>query len=77
MTTKEVSQIKNLAAAVLLQAARDYCYGSEKQKQAVIKDLNSPWMDFLTQGQAKVVAQELERHPDEIKERLRRQNKEE
>lgn len=77
MTTKEMAQINDLAAAVLLQAARDYCNGSKRDKISILKDLNSPWMDFLTQGRAKIVARELELHADEIKERLRRHAKEE
>jgi hypothetical protein len=77
MNAKEVAQIDNLASAVLLQAAKDYCFGSARERNNVIKDLNSQWMDFLTQGRAKVVAQELELHADEIKERLRRHSKEE
>lgn len=77
MTTKEIFHIDNLASAVLLQAVKDYCGGSDREKRAILKDLRSPWMDFFTQGRAKVVAQELERNPDEIKERMKRHIKEE
>lgn len=70
MDTKEMFFIRNLASAVLLQAVKDYCQGSEKEKRDVIKDLNSKWMDELTQGLSKVYAEKLLKNSEEITERV-------
>jgi hypothetical protein len=70
MTTKEMFFIRNLASAVLLQAAKDYCRGSEKEKKAVLKDLNSKWMDELTDGRSKLIAAQLVKNADVIAKRL-------
>lgn len=70
------AQIRNLACAITMQAVRDYFHadGQPKKQKAIIKDLRSEWMDFITNGTSIVVADQLELHPDEIRERLRRQN---
>lgn len=73
MTTKEIHQIRSLGAAVLLQAVRDYCTSTDKWKKVILKDLRSKWMDFLTDGKSKVVAEQLEQHPEEIAQRLRKE----
>lgn len=53
--------VTNLASAVLLEAAREYCErGKTKaEKNAIIKDLKGQWMEFLTNGMSKVVAEQL------------------
>lgn len=63
--------IRNLAAAITLQAVRDYLSGSTKKKQEILADLRSPYMDLLTNGTAPIVAEHLEKHPEEIRKRLR------
>lgn len=72
MTTES---IRRLAAAVTMQAVRDYFRASTKKKQVILKDLRSHWMDMLTNGTSINVAEQLEKHPAEIAERLRRYNK--
>ena len=67
--------IRNLASAVLLQAVKDYCRGSEKEKRAILKDLNGQWMNELTDGRAKVIAEQLLKNPTEISERLSTHNR--
>ena len=63
--------IKSLAAATLVQAAKDYCEAlTPQKKQSVVKDLKSPWMDFLTNGTSKNVAEELQRNEKQINKRL-------
>ena len=69
--------IKQLAAAVTLQAVKDYFKGSTAKKQLILKDLRSKWMLTLTDGTSANVAEQLEKHPEEIRERLRRHAKEE
>lgn len=65
--------IRRLAAAVTMQAVRDYFKTkSEKSRKTILKDLRSSWMDMLTNGTSINVAEQLEKHPAEIKERLRR-----
>ena len=65
---------RNLAAAVLLQAAKDYCdRGTTKEQQKVIiKDLKGQWMDFFTNGTSKSVANELLTNEKIIRIRLKK-----
>ena len=66
--------VRNLAAAIIMQAVRDYCAkkATDKKKAAILKDLRSERMDFITNGMSVVAAEQLELHPKEIAERLRR-----
>lgn len=68
------ANIKSLTSAILLQAVKDYFSPKTKPKaQAqILKDLRSSHMDFLTDGQSVIIAEQLELHPKEIAERLRR-----
>lgn len=68
--------VRQLGAAVMLQAVRDYFKSPTKQK-VILKDLRSKWMDFLTNGKAAIVAEQLELHPKEIAARLHQQETEE
>ena len=72
MTERNVRQ---LSAAVIMQAVRDYLRTSTANKIAILKDLRSDWMCFLSNDMSKVVAEQLEKNPKEIAERLRRGNK--
>ena len=69
--------IRQLAAAVTLQAVKDFFHSSEKKKKIILKDLRSAWMLLLTDGTSKNVADELEKNPEEIWERLRQHSAEE
>ena len=62
--------IRQLAAAVTLEAVRDFCNGSMKKKARVLKDLRSRWMQDFTNGNSLIVAEQLELHPDEIRARV-------
>ena len=64
--------IRNLASAVMLQAVKDYFSTSKEGKQQILKDLRSAWMRDFTNGTSVNVAEQLKLHPDEIKERLRK-----
>lgn len=68
------AQVRNLACAITMQAVRDYFHadGQPKKQNAILKELRSKWMDFITNGTSVAVADQLEKHPDEIRERLRR-----
>lgn len=64
--------IRNLACAVMIQAARDYCGQDDpKKREKILKDLRSNWMETLTDGTSIIIAEQLELHPKEIAERLR------
>ena len=66
---------RNLACAITMQAVKDYFDPKttpEKQK-AILKDLRSKYMDFITNGTSIVVAEQLEKNPEEIRERVRRE----
>ncbi len=75
--------IHNLASAIIMQAVRDYFTKQEyktkgkteamfiKKRKAILKDLRSPYMDMLSNGTSIVVAEQLEKHPEEIADRLR------
>ena len=69
--------IRQLACAVTLQAVQDYFNSASEKKQLILKDLRSSWMNSFTNGTSIVVAEQLEKHPEEIRERLRRHSKEE
>ena len=64
--------VRQLAMAILLQATRDYCRNkSDGNRKAILKDLRSNHMDFVSNGTSIMVADQLEKHPEEIAERLR------
>lgn len=68
------TQARELACAITMQAVRDYFApnATEKKRKEILKDLRSKWMDFITNGLSITVASQLEKNPDEIRERLRR-----
>lgn len=77
MSVKDIALMKNynnLASATMLEAAREYCERgtTPAQKRAIIKDLNGQWMDFLTNGMSKNVAEELQKNEQAIRIRLRK-----
>lgn len=84
--TKEVlnygqTEIRSLAAEVLLRAARDYCrpeiqetrrFKTKKgERKSILSDLRGRWLVELTDGLSLTVAKELETNEDAIKERLK------
>lgn len=66
--------IRSMGAAITLQAVRDY-FACPKKQEAILKDLRSPYMDMLTNGQSIVVAEQLVKNPADIKARLRKHHK--
>lgn len=80
------ANLKELGCAITMQAVKDYftkkVYNTEektearfaKKRKSILKDLRSPYMDLLTNGMSIIVAEQLELHPEEIAERLRRNN---
>lgn len=67
-----MSNIRNLTSAITMQAVKDFISGGEKKRRAVLRDLRSAYMRLITDGLSLVVAEQLELHPEEIAERLRR-----
>lgn len=70
---------KNLVAAIMLQATRDYFHKktTPEKRQRILKDLRSKWMRDLTDGTSVNIAEQLEKHPKEIRSRLRKMPEEE
>ena len=66
------ANIRNLACGITMQAVKDYfeAEGQPKKQNTILKELRSKWMDFITNGTSVVVAEQLELHPEEIRERL-------
>lgn len=71
--------IQKLTSAILMQAVKDYVADGTtyEQRQQILKDLRSSRMELITKGFSIIVAEQLELHPEEIRERLRKQEKEE
>lgn len=65
---------KQLGFAIVLQAVKDYFAFPEASKRVIIKDLKSDYLNFITNGTAKVVAEKLLKEPKAIKERLRKED---
>jgi uncharacterized protein YeeX (DUF496 family) len=72
------AQARNLAFAITAQAVKDYLREgkTDAQKQAILKELRSPYMQFITDGTSDMVAEQLEKNPKEIAERLNKMQKE-
>lgn len=80
--------IRQLASAIILQAVKDYFIKKEyktvkkteemfdKKRKEIIKDLRSAYMDMLSNGQSVLVAEQLEKHPEEIAVRLHKYEEE-
>ena len=64
--------IRQLAAAVMLQAVKDYfdeTY-SQKKRKRIPQELRSRWMQDFTNGFSLIVVEQLELHPEEIRARI-------
>lgn len=70
--------IRELACSVVMQAVRDYVSknATRRKRQAILDDLRSEWMIFLSNGTSLLVAEKLEKEPEIIAERLNRMPKE-
>lgn len=76
-TEQYVYNARQLAMAITLQAAREYCSACDTRKDSILKELRSTWMDIITDGTSVIVAEQLELHPEEIRARLRKTPEEE
>lgn len=65
---------RNLGAAIVLQATKDMVDPliSWKRKKEILKDLRSEYLIQLSDGLSLVAAEQIEKHPIEIAERLGR-----
>jgi hypothetical protein len=63
---------RELACAITMQAVRDYFDCPESGKKAILKELRSKYMEFITNGTSVIVAEQLELHPEEIRTRLQK-----
>ncbi len=67
--------IKNLGAAMLLQATKDYLKASPARQRVILEDLKGDWCNFLTDGMAGKVATQLAKNPSAIDKRMKRLTK--
>lgn len=69
---------KNLGCGVALELTKWFCEAgtSDEQKQAIIKDLQSDFMVAFSDGNSLVAAEQLEKNPKEIAERLKKYKEE-
>ena len=63
--------IRQLCAAVIMQAVDEYMKATTNNKKAILKDLRSKWMRFFSDDLSVRIAEQLELHPDEIRERMK------
>jgi hypothetical protein len=73
MSTERLNEcIRQLAAAVELQAVKDFFDETypQKKRERIPRELRSSWMQNLTNGFSIVVAEQLELHPEEIRARI-------
>lgn len=63
---------RNLGAAIVLQAVKDYLDPKERfgKKTTILKHLKAPGLAALSDGLALVAAEQLKKNPKEIAERL-------
>lgn len=66
------ANIRNLVCAIIMQAVRDYFHSSSGKKALILKDLRSSYMNLISNGTSVIVAEQLEKHPEEIRERLQK-----
>ena len=72
--TNKIDEAYNqLGYAILMQAVKDFLNASsDENKNAVLKDLRGEWLNALTDGTAKIVAERLLVDAEGIKERIRK-----
>jgi hypothetical protein len=66
----DIKLYRNLGYAVVLRAVMDFFSAREKDKAKILKDLNSPWCDWLSNGLSVIAATELQTNPGKIKRAL-------
>lgn len=68
---------RQLVMTILHQAAKDYCRNeSESTRKAILKDLRSSYMEFISDGMSVVVAEQLEKNCEAIKARISKEEDE-
>ena len=70
----EDTAIRSIAASICLQAVKDYIVATPAGKKKILNELRDPQIDFRTMGLSLITADQLERQPDDIAARLRRNN---
>lgn len=80
MSTERLNEcLKQLAAAVELQAVKDYCNRdtTPKKRKQILRSLRGRWMKNLTRDHSLITAEQLELHADEIAVRVYKYESEE
>ena len=63
--------VEDLASAVLLRTVKDYCRAPKEEKDVILKRLKGGWMEFFTNGQSLIVAEQLPIRERAIRNRLK------
>ena len=74
-----INNYKQLGYAVVIQAIKDYIEAehSPKKQRAIIKQLRSPWLDWLSNGLSVQLADRLKTNARETYDRLKKSYNEE
>ena len=74
-----INAYRSLGKAIVYEAIKEFAEekNNPKMQHKILKDLRSPYMDFVSEGMSVIVAEKLETNPDEICDRVRRFEEEE
>ena len=62
---------RQLFMTIIHKAVKDYCSSeSEARRAAILKELRSKYMDYVSDGMSVIVAEQLEKNYDAIKARV-------
>ena len=64
---------QRLGYAIAFQALKDYFGGSTAQKNVIMKDLRSPWMEWITNGLSVQLADRLKSDPKGVERRFKKE----
>lgn len=69
-----INAYRSLGKAIVYEAIKEFAEekNNPKMQQKILKDLRSPYMDFVSEGISVIVAEKLATNPDEICDRVRR-----
>lgn len=74
-----INAYRSLGKAIVYEAIKEFAEekNNPSMQRKILKDLRSPYMDFVSEGMSVIVAEKLETNPDEICDRVRRFEEEE
>lgn len=67
-----IDNYRQLGMAVTLQSLKDFIEADPIEQKAIIADLRTPYMEFLSNGLSVPLADRLEKNPTEICNRIKK-----